>query len=148
MLQTRFQKPTKIVIHHSATTDSGTVSWGAIEDYHVKTNGWSDIGYHAGVEMVSGRPYAMFGRPIWAIAAAVKEEMMNTFGLHVCVVGDYDVQSVPDELLKTLAERVVKPWMNRWSLTVDDIVPHSKYATYKSCPGSKFPMTKLKGLCK
>ena len=147
MLQTRLVKPTTVIVHHSATKDSGTVSWGAIEEYHTKTMGWSDIGYHAGVEMVDGKPYAMFGRPEWAVAAAVRENLMNTLALHVCVVGDYDVQTPSEELLKVLAERVIKPWLTRYRIPVENIKTHHQFADYKTCPGKLFPMDKLRKMC-
>ena len=43
---------THIMIHHSATEDSQTLSWQAIRRFHMTDpeHLWADIGYHAGVE--------------------------------------------------------------------------------------------------
>jgi hypothetical protein len=45
-------KPNKIILHHSATADGPTVSWGAIRRFHVVECAWGAIGYHYGIELV------------------------------------------------------------------------------------------------
>ena len=137
-------RPGKIVIHHSLTRDSGTVSWGAIHSYHVNENGWSDIGYHAGIEEVDGRFICMFGRPDWIPGAHTKGQ--NEVSLGFCFVGDFDTRRPDDSRLRVAARRVLAPWLLRYGLGVDALVPHSQFAS-KTCPGSKFPMDRLREIC-
>lgn len=137
---------THIVIHHSLTKDGDTVSWGAIQDYHTITLGWNDIGYHAGVELINGRYYALVGRDINVRAAAVKEQDMNGKALHVCCVGNYDLIPPPQAMLAVLIERILKPWMDSFEIPVFNIMAHHDFAPYKSCPGTQFNMIALRGL--
>jgi hypothetical protein len=138
---------THIIIHHSLTADGQTVSWGAIERYH-RGLGWVDIGYHAGVELIGDTFYALYGRPEYQFAAACKEERMNQVGLHVCCVGNYDLVSPPDELLSTLAVRIIVPWLYRYDIPLERIMGHRDFAAYKSCPGTQFNLDKLRRLCR
>jgi len=136
-----------IVIHHSATDDSGTLSWEAIRNYHVVKNHYSDVGYHAGAEMIlrscwaKPRPIVLYGRPVLAIGAHVAG--YNSRSLGFCFVGDYDSQIPPEELLREAALRVLAPWCEQFKLGVDDIVPHRDYSG-KTCPGELFDMSELR----
>lgn len=140
-----------IVIHHSLTADSGTVSWGAIEDYHVKVQKWADIGYHFGVESVAdakgeARIYALVGRPLDQPAAAVNPKdnrdgiRSNATGVHVCCVGNYDLAAPPQEMYDILVKRILKPVMAEFNIAPEKIYGHHYFAGYKTCPGSKFDL--------
>jgi N-acetylmuramoyl-L-alanine amidase len=139
---------THIVIHHSLTKDSGTVSWNAIRRFHVEQQRWNAIGYHFGVERVQDSSDAeaveiLMGRMLHETAAAVKEQTMNTRGVHVCVIGNFDEQ-VPlpavwnrtVELTAFLAELLRIPTTN--------VQPHTLYAPYKSCPGRNWSMERFR----
>jgi hypothetical protein len=137
-------KPQKIVIHHSATRDSGTLSWSAIQNYHVNHNGWSDIGYHAGIEEVEGKYVCLFGRPDWRRGAHTKGENGRSLGF--VFVGIYDDGEPGDARLRVAARRVLAPWLFRFGLGVDALVPHNQFSS-KTCPGRMFPMGRLREIC-
>jgi hypothetical protein len=139
------------MIHHSLTADSGTVSWAAIEKYHMEVNGWRDCGYHAGVERVAdlaeygGAAYqAIIGRPLAAQASACPQGGMNSLALHVCCVGNYDLAPPPLALLERLVKRVLLPWMAEFNISADHIVGHRDYNVAKTCPGKQFSLDMLR----
>ncbi len=136
--------PNKIVIHHSATRDSGTLSWSAIHSYHVNDNGWSDIGYHAGIEEVNGQYVCLFGRPDVRSGAHTRGHNGHTLGF--CFVGDFDQVAPGRQRLDVACRRVLAPWLLRLGLGVEDLVPHRDYSS-KTCPGSKFDMDELRQVC-
>jgi hypothetical protein len=143
---------THIMIHHSLTRDTGTVSWAAIEKYHRETEGWRDIGYHAGVELVTDPAgdlarYAyqgLVGRPEGAQASACPQGEMNSVALHVCCVGNFDLAPPPLALLERLASRFLLPWMAAYGIPPARIVGHRDYNPAKSCPGSRFDLDLLR----
>jgi len=130
--------PTEIIVHHSLTQDSGTVSWGAIRKYHMETMGWSDIGYHAGIELVSSGGEDNFevllGRR-WDIPGAHTVGYNNT-SLGLCFVGNFDVVEPPEEAL-LLGKKVIELWMKLFGISSSNIHPHSAFSD-KSCPGLLF----------
>jgi N-acetyl-anhydromuramyl-L-alanine amidase AmpD len=130
-------KPAHIVIHHSLTNDSQSVSWEAIRKHHLQ-QGWRDIGYHYGIELV-GNHYELFiGRQPDQIGAHCKEGGMNACSLGICLVGNYDHIRPPDQALALLAT-LVKSLQSTWSIPLTNIHRHSDFASYKSCPGRLFP---------
>lgn len=133
-----------VMIHHSLTKDSETVSWRAIERYHRQVRGWRDIGYHYGVEKTNDGWIAMVGRPEEDDAAACKEGFMNHMAVHICCVGNYDQIEPPEEMLQVLIGRLVVPLLKRYHLTEKQVLFHREYAPYKSCPGTKWDLEKFR----
>lgn len=138
--------PKKIIVHHSLTKNSETVSWGAIRKYHTHTLMWKDIGYHAGVELVmSGQePYyeVLLGR-MWDVSGAhTRGKNHNSLG--ICFVGNYDNIPPKKSMLETGA-KIIALWLKIYGLSVDDIYPHSHFSQ-KTCPGALFDMKSLKRL--
>ena len=137
---------THIIIHHSLTEDSKTVSWDAIRKYHMETMGWSDIGYHFGIEVGPNDRYLLLGgRPLNKAGAHCKEEGMNKKGIGFLFVGNYDLKPPPTGMLIIAAEFIVG-LMDAFSIIPANVRGHRDYAPYKSCPGTKFDMTVLRDM--
>ena len=71
-----------IVVHCSATPEGKYFSTETIRDWHVKGNGWSDIGYHYVIEL-DGK--VKNGRPLERAGAHVRGYNKNSIG--ICYVG-------------------------------------------------------------
>ncbi len=137
-----------IIIHHSLTKDGLTVSWEAIRRHHMETMGWSDIGYHFGVELMpDGNYHILTGRPLNKEGAHCKEEKMNHFGIGFCFVGNFD-EEVPPMAMLVKASVYIKGLMELFNIIPANVRGHRDYATYKSCPGRKFDMTIFRDLLK
>ncbi len=137
-------KPEFVIVHHSATRDSGTVSWGAIRRYHTDTLGWSAIGYHAGVEMTTDPGAGLtaetfMGRPWHVNGAHCRHAGMNRKGLGVCLVGNFDEVAPPPAQLERAAE-LVDMWCRLFSIPLDNIKGHRDYHPSKTCPGNLFDL--------
>jgi N-acetylmuramoyl-L-alanine amidase len=129
-----------IILHHSATKDSGTVSWDAIYNYHVNEMKCKDIGYHYGIEAIGSKCHCLTGR-------ALGQEGGHTVGMNrksigICFVGNYDIDTPSDEMynlgIKTIAGLC-------YTLKIDpfkNIKGHKEYAA-KSCPGKNFDIGRI-----
>ena len=134
-------KPQEIIIHHSLTKDSRTVSWGAIRRWHTEHCGWGDIGYHAGIELVYTEYEIFIGRPWDKMGAHTAGQ--NDKSLGFVFVGNYDLEP-PAERMLEIGARIISLWMRLFDMPKEKIYPHSKFASYKSCPGTEFDLEELK----
>jgi len=128
--------PEFVIVHHSMTEDSKTASWGAIRKYHM-FKGWTDIGYHAGIEIVRGDLEILLGRRWDKWGAHCKQEDMNRKSLGLCLVGNFDFYP-PAETMLDLATDLIRYWMRLFRIPVSNVLPHRHFATYKTCPGELF----------
>lgn len=129
-------KPKGIVIHCSATKDTSSKSWDAIRKFHKETNGWSDIGYHYGVELIGNRVEILQGRPITK-AGAHTAGWNESIG--ICLVGDYDREAPDKAHMDKLIEITLDVLDMFQHLTPANVFPHNKFAPHKTCPGRAFP---------
>ena len=138
-----------IIIHHSLTKDSGTVSWGAIRRYHVQTLGWQDIGYNFGVEDVDGHFEVLMGRPLWMNGAHCRDMQMNSHGIGVCFVGNFDLNAPGTKRLEA-ADPLMRWLMDTYHIPVENILGYREVGRlagfewtageFKSCPGKLWDM--------
>lgn len=138
-------KPNSIIVHCSATKDSGTVSWAAIREYHTKTLGWSDIGYHFGIERVGDQYEMLAGRPINVQGAHCRAGGMNAMSLGVCFIGDYDTEPPPDEMI-AIGAKYIAGLCDGLIISPNRIYGHRNFEENKTCPGKMFDVDKLVSL--
>ena len=75
----------KIIVHCSATPRNKDFSAEDIRDWHVKGNGWDDIGYHFVIRLDGTIEY---GRMIDKFGAHVKSHNYDSLG--ICYIGGMD----------------------------------------------------------
>ena len=130
---------THIVLHHSLTIDSRTVSWPAIRKYHVHTLGWRDIGYHAGIEEIRnpGEYEVLIGRDYFDTGAHCTQNNMNKKGFGFCFVGNFDETDPPEPMLERAAEYLATV-CRLGNISPENITGHRDHNPGKSCPGKRF----------
>lgn len=135
-----------IILHHSESNDHGTLL--DIEDirkWHVKENGWSDIGYHFVVERYKGKYVVLMGRSLEQPGAHAKG--FNNTHIGICLVGNYDLIEPSTEAYNVL-ENLIRTLKHVYGIMDNNIMGHRD--TYnllgekavKTCPGKRFDVAK------
>ena len=133
--------PKQIIMHHSLTKDSGTVSWDAIRHYHVEELGWDDVGYTYGLELIDKSYEILAGRMLNETGAHTRGHNRDSVG--ICLVGNFDLAPVPEAQWK-LATRLVAGLLVVMNTGIEVVHGHRDYASYKSCPGKMFNMDEFR----
>lgn len=126
-----------VCIHHSATKDSGTSSWEAIRKYHLNVNGWSEIGYHFGVEIVNYSPVIRIGRSVDRSGAHAVG--LNDTHLGICIVGNFDASQPRADVLNQLSVLISDLAMIHGFEIDESVVKYHRDVANKTCPGMLFP---------
>ena len=129
-------KPTRIIIHHSFTKDSKTVSWNAIRMYHIRYLMMVEIGYTFGLEQVGQHQEILMGRMMNEAGAHTRGHNHDSLG--ICFVGNFDLAAPPPEQWN-LGIKLVKSLIEVFDIPTWRVFGHRNFAD-KTCPGTFFDM--------
>lgn len=121
----------EIIIHCTATAEGKDYTVDQIRQWHVKGNGWKDIGYHY-VIYRDGSIHA--GRPIDQIGAHTTNHNTGTIG--VCYVGGCAADGKTPKDTRTPQQKAALVELVRSLKTVfgiNKVSGHREYAA-KACP--------------
>jgi flagellar hook assembly protein FlgD len=128
------------VVHHTAGTNSYTPAQAAaivrgIEVYHVKGNGWNDIGYNFLVDRY-GTVYEGRGGGMQRNVVGAHAEGFNTGSVGVALIGNFQAATPP----KAMQQALVK--LLAWRLDLAHVDPLSK-VVYASGGNAKYRAGKV-----
>lgn len=89
-------------LHHTAGSERGSEGMRAIQDYHMDVRGYRDIAYSFVIDPITNWVYA--GRGAGVMGGHT--EGHNTVSHAICVMGNFDVITPSDDLLRTIAELI------------------------------------------
>lgn len=132
-----------IVIHHSASTVD---NYQSITAYHRKERGWRDAAYHlilsnGSTDVPLGFLEATSRYRYLSHSVATKSVYHNLRAIHICIVGNYDNQEMPDRLKAALAD-ALRQLQGKYGIADDGILFHRDCST-SACPGRFITKEKL-----
>jgi len=146
-LDNKVTNKTHIILHHSLTNDSRTVSWNPIREYHKRVFNTYDIGYHFGIEEIRDRDVyeVLFGRRINETGIHCPQGSMNSVGIGFMFCGNFDITK-PPELMLDKASSFIADICTLTGIPPEKIYGHRDYNKNKSCPGKLFDIDGFKNM--
>ncbi|WP_372365282.1 N-acetylmuramoyl-L-alanine amidase [Candidatus Uabimicrobium sp. HlEnr_7] len=142
-----YHSPRRLTIHHTyrplASSFKGASTIRSIQNYHMDSNGWSDIGYHFLIGTYSsGKTVVYQGRPENVLGAHTGGANTNNVGVNL--IGDYDLEKVNPNGYKAMIN--VLAWLcDRYNVNPNEIYGHKDFSN-TACPGqglySRIPQIK------
>ena len=139
----RMGKPGRITVHHSGGAIFTAIerepvgrAIKAIQDTHVGSNGWDDIGYHLVVDP-AGRAWE--GRHLDRIGAHAGSRGLNKGNIGILVLGNFDLQQPTAAQLARLEELLLR-LRRRFGIPGSKIYTHNAVRAVEdlgptACPG-------------
>ena len=136
-----------ILLHHSWTEDSKTVSWNPIREDHMSRFNTDDIGYQYGIEEVrkAGVYEVLYGRRINSKGCHCPQGNMNNESVGFMFCGNFDLAPPPIGMLHKAAD-FIADLCNMTGISPNNIHGHREFNSAKSCPGTKFDIEQFKQL--
>lgn len=124
---------THLIIHHSASHDNKEgMDYDSVMKYHIESNNWSDIGYHAVVEMIENKAVVLLGRPLDKTGSHASG--WNKKAVGICFLGNYEEYEVPKIMIDEAIKRFIKPITKIFDIPKVNIIGH-KDTKATLCPG-------------
>lgn len=129
--------PTAVVVHHTATARDTTTP-ESVDRYHRKVFGYiSTLGSYVGYQyMIDSKGKITQHRSNNEPGAHTKQENMNFNSIGICLTGHFDKEDPSPEQVAQLTELLWQIHVN-YGIEPDRVYPHRRFATYKSCYGSR-----------
>jgi len=134
-----------IIVHHSATQEGSSLQFHR----HHQEKGWDSVGYHFVIDNgKSGKPDGFIEiTPRWLKqqhGAHCKASDMNTVGIGICLVGNFNEREVSPAQMNALVY-LVNELRRYYKIPKNNILGHRHVPGSKTdCPGNRFPWDKFK----
>lgn len=133
-----------IVIHHTASPSD---NYASITHYHQKKHRWRDAGYHlilsnGSMDVPLGHLEATGRYTHLSYALATRSPRHNLLDLHLCIVGNYEQRTLPEDLQRALANVLVR-LQERYHIPNDHILFHRDVGA-TLCPGKFITKEKVR----